>query len=405
MWLVARSIKVIILSTLLLHAMHNIHAQEQFVETIPPSKYITSIPFTMLTGGVVLIRAKLNDYPDSLNFILDTGSGGISLDSTTVEEFRIPTTPSDKTIRGIGGIKKVSFFNNGALAFPGLKVERLNFHVNDYEILSSVYGIRIDGIIGYSFFSRYIVSINYDEYKIHVYSLGNYAYPREGHILRPMFTALPIQHSYFTDSKRFFQRFYLDTGAGLSFLLSERYIKDSAVLRKKKKEPFLTQAEGLGGKMSMRLTTVREVRIGPYRFRKVPTLLFSDDYNVTSYPHVGGLIGNDLLRRFNITFNYTRQEVHIVPNSHYRDLFDYAYTGLSIYYTDGKIFVDDVVPGSPADKAGLKKDDVVIAVNNNMSNNIQTYKAMMQSVHEKINIVVSREGKLMEVKMRPVSIL
>lgn len=400
-----RSIYVIIISTLLLHTVFNSQGQEQFIEANPASQYITSIPFTMLTGGVVLIRAKLNDYPDSLNFILDTGSGGISLDSTTVDEFNIPITPSDKTIRGIAGIKNVSFFYNGTLTFPGLKVEQLNFHVNDYEILSSVYGIRIDGIIGYSFFSRYIVNINYDESRIHVYTIGNYTYPKEGHVLRPMFTALPVQHIYFTDSKRFFQRFYLDTGAGLSFLLSERYAKDSAVLRDRKKQPFVTQAEGLGGKMSMRLTTIKEVKIGPYRFRRVPTLLFSDTYNVTSYPHLGGLIGNDLLRRFNITFNYTRQEVHLLPNSHFRDMFDYAYTGLSIYYIDGKIIVDDVVAGSPADKAGLKKDDVVIAVNNNMSNNIQVYKEMMQSLNEKIYMVISRDGKLMQIKMRPVSIL
>ena len=39
----------------------------------------------------MLIRAQLNDIPDSLNFILDTGSGGISLDSAIlVEHPRVP---------------------------------------------------------------------------------------------------------------------------------------------------------------------------------------------------------------------------------------------------------------------------------------------------------------------------
>ncbi len=378
-------------------------AQEMFVE--PPSTFITSFSFRMLNGGVILVSARVNDYADSLNFILDTGSGGISLDSTTVEELGIPITPSDKTIKGIGGIRKVSFLNNATLRLPGLVIENLNFHVNDYGILTSVYGIRIDGIIGYSFFSRYIVNINYDFLQINVFSKGEYKYPSAGFMLYPMFTGLPMQTLQFTDSRKFVQRFYLDTGAGLNFLLSESYLNDSAVLRKRRKPPVVTQAEGVGGKMSMRLTTIKELKVGPYRFRWVPTFLFKDEFNVTNYPFVGGLLGNDILRRFNITFNYAKQQVHIVPNLHYKDDFDYAYSGLSIYYVDEKIVVDDVVPSSPAEKAGFKKEDIIVAINNNTSNNIQAYKTIMQTLGQKLKFLVIRDGMPMMLSMKPKSIL
>jgi hypothetical protein len=383
--------------------LEGLSAQEQFVE--PPSKLVTSFPFRLLTGGVILLKAKVNDYPDSLNFVLDTGSGGISLDSITVEEFKIPVVRSDKTIKGIGGIRKVSFLYDASLKLPGLQVDKLNFHVNDYSLLTSVYGIKIDGIIGYSFLSRYIVNVNYDSLIIKVYSIGEYKYPSGGYILNPMFTALPIQTLRFTDNGKFYSKFYLDTGAGLNFLLSDRYALDSNVLKRRKKEPKLTQAEGVGGRTSMRITTVTEVKLGPYRFRKVPTYLFKDENNITNYPYLGGLIGNDLLRRFNATFNYVKQEVHIIPNSHYRDDFDYAYHGLSLYYIDKQIVVDDVVPGSPADKAGFMKDDVVIALNNDISNNIQVYKTMMQEIGVKMNFVILREGKALQLSMKPISIL
>jgi hypothetical protein len=378
-------------------------AQELFVE--PPSTFITSFSFRLLNGGVILVSAGVNNYADSLNFILDTGSGGISLDSATVDELGIPVIPSDKTIKGIGGVRKVSFLNNATLRLPGLAVENLNFHVNDYEILTSVYGIRIDGIIGYSFFSRYIININYDLLQINVFSKGEYKYPAGGFMLFPMFTGLPMQTLQFTDSRKFVQRFYLDTGAGLNFLLSENYLNDSAVLKKKRKPPVVTQAEGVGGKMSMRLTTIKELKVGPYRFRRVPTFLFKDEYNVINYPFVGGLLGNDILRRFNITFNYAKQQVHIVPNLHFKDEFDYAYSGLSIYYIDDKIVVDDVVPSSPADKAGFKKEDIVVAINGNASNNIQTYKTMMQTLGEKLKFLVIRNGVPMLLSMKAKSIL
>ena len=45
-------------------------AQEEFIE--PPSKFITSIPFIQLTGGIVIMQAKLDNIADTLNFILDT---------------------------------------------------------------------------------------------------------------------------------------------------------------------------------------------------------------------------------------------------------------------------------------------------------------------------------------------
>ncbi len=378
-------------------------SQEQFLEG--PAKQITSFPFKLLSGGVILIRASVDEYSDSLNFILDTGSGGISLDSTTVRALNINTVPSDKTIKGIGGIRKVSFLYGSTLHLPDLDVKSLDFHVNDYELLSYSYGIHIDGIIGYSFLSRYIVNINYDNRIITVYSNGDFNYSSGGHILYPAFTTLPIQSIQFRESKNFSQRFYFDTGAGLNFLLSEDYVADSSVLRKRKKTPMLTQAEGLGGKLIMRLTTVKIIQFGPYKFRNVPTLLFQDNSNVTAYPFLGGLIGNDLLRRFNVTLNYNRHEIHIIPNSHFKDFFDYAYSGLSIYFINQHIEVDEVVPDSPAAKAGFKKGDIILSVDNDFSNNIQTYKSIIQSTLSKIKFLILRNGTPEVIIMKTVRIL
>ena len=82
-------------------------AQEQFVDG--PAKLLTSFRFKQLSGGVIMLNAGFANFPDTLNFILDTGSGGISLDSTTVDYFHITPTPSNLTILGIAGIRKVSF--------------------------------------------------------------------------------------------------------------------------------------------------------------------------------------------------------------------------------------------------------------------------------------------------------
>jgi hypothetical protein len=364
-------------------------AQEEFVQ--PPAKLLTTFSFREFSGGVIIVKGLLNDYKDSLNFILDTGSGGISLDSETVAQLKVPTQLSDKTIRGIAGIRKVSFAYNNTLHLPGLQIDSLNFHINDYDILTSVYGEHIDGIIGYSFFNRYIVKINYDSLLIHVYSKGSIKYPRGGYLLKPLLVNLLIQNARITDNEERNARFYFDTGAGLCLLLSTDFVDDSTLFSPKRKK-VLTQVEGLGGKKQMELTTVKSFHLGPYRFRHVPAYVFEDEFNVTSYPYLGGLIGNDLLRRFNVIINYEKRDVFITPNTHYRDLFDYSYTGLNFYIVNNEVVITDVMKGSPAEKAGFLPDDVIMAVNNNFSKNIQAYKTALQNIGEKIKILVYRNG-------------
>jgi len=377
-------------------------AQEEFVQ--PSAKLLTSFPFRQFSGGVILIKATVNDNKDSLNFILDTGSGGISLDSQTVSQLKIPNQLSDKTIRGIAGIRKVNFAYNNTLRLPGLRVDSLNFHINDYDILTSVYGEHIDGIIGYSFFNRYIVKINYDSLLVQVYSKGSMKYPKGGYLLKPLLVNLLIQSARITDAQDRTARFYFDTGAGLCLLLSTDFVEDSTLFSSKRKK-VLTQVEGLGGKKQMELTTVRNFRLGPYRFKRVPAYIFEDEFNVTSYPYLGGLIGNDLLRRFNVILNYEKRDIYITPNSHYRDLFDYSYTGLNFYIVNNEVIITDVMKNSPAEKAGFLPDDVIMAINNNFSKNIQVYKTALQNPGEKIKILIYRNGLPLMLTLKVKSII
>lgn len=379
-----------------------INAQEEFIE--PPSKLLTRIPFTQLTGGVVILRATLDNFPDTLSFILDSGSSGISLDSSTVAYLKLTPQASDKTIRGIAGIKKVGFLYKRKLNFPRLTIDSLDFHVNDYSILTTVYGEQIDGIIGYSVLSRYIVKINYDSLKLDFWSRGTIRYPRGGYLFKPIMSTLPVQFARVKDGNTLTARFLHDIGAGVCLMLSKDFSEDSAVLGKKRKL-WAKEGEGVGGKIDMHMTVVKELKIGPYRFRNVPTYIFDDVYNVTSYPYLGGLIGNDILRRFNTIINYDKRDIYLMPNSHYRDGFDYSYSGIELYYLDGLVEIGDVAKGSPAEQSGLMEGDVVVAINNNFSQNLNQYKIALQAASEKIKIIVRRNGELKQFEFKVKSIL
>lgn len=366
------------------------HAQEEFI--LPEAKLITRFPFTQLSGGIVLLRAQIDDHKDTLNFVFDTGSGGISLDSVTVQYLGLKKQLSDKTIRGIAGIKMVEFAYNHTLKLPGLDVEKLDFHINDYELLTSVYGLKIDGIIGFSFLRRFIVYLDYDKQVMEVYTPGRFKYPKGGYMLHPDFSTLPLQMATIEDEREVNARFIFDTGAGLTFLLSKEFVEDSLFFKRKRKF-YPTQAEGLGGKKMMDITVAKEVKLGPYKFKNVPVHIFDDEFNVTSYPMQGGLIGNDIMRRFNVILNYPERCIYIKPNNHFPESFDYSYTGLGIYLINGEIRVIDIIKGSPGDKAGFRPGDIIFSVENNYTKNIQTYKTLFQNSIGRVRVIIFREQK------------
>jgi len=363
-------------------------------DSLPNAVLLTKFKFKQYYGGVVVIQAVLKGHPDTLQFILDTGSAGISLDTATAVKLGLHLTPSDRTVKGLASDKLVSFAMDQSLILPGLVVDSLDFYVNDYELISQVYGLQVDGIIGYSLLSRFIVTVDYDQEEIGIYTPGKYPYPRGSMMLRPSLTTIPIISAPLKNSRTLTSnRFFFDTGAGMCLLLSNQFVNDSAILadKKRRRKIIQTEAQGLGGRMQMNLTTIQEFKVGNYTFRNVPTYLFDDIYGVTSYPYLGGMIGNDLLRRFNLVLNYPRKEINLLPNTHFRDIFDYSYTGLIIYLIDGQVEVTDVIKGSPAEKAGFQKGDIILAVNNNMGPNLQIFREMLKSIADFQILDVGRE--------------
>jgi hypothetical protein len=364
-----------------------------------PVQPLTRIPFLSLTGGVMIVTAQMPPFPDTLQFIFDTGSSGISLDSSTAAYLGLQPVYSGYAIRGVGGIRKVPFVNGRSLQLGSIRADSLDFHVNDYSVLTSVYGVRIDGIIGYSLLSRYVIRIDQELQQMDWFAAGVNVYPRRGYRMKLEMDKLPSHAAYVQDVRGEQSRFLIDLGAGLNLLFSRRYVQSSGLLDNTRKR-WIKSGEGIGGRIEMELTTMRQLRIGPYRFRQVPINIFDDDFNVTNYPEWSGLIGNDLLRRFQVILNYPAKEMHLLPNRYFSDPFDYSYSGLELYLVANKIRVGYLAPGSPAAAAGLELGDEVVAVNKNFSGILTEYKFQLQKAGERVRIIYRRDEKIGELEFR-----
>lgn len=373
---------------------------------LPRNRHLGTVHFRLLNGGIVLGKIRVNDCPDSLNFIFDTGCGGMSLDSVTASRLQLVSHPSRNYIRGIAGERPEMLAEGVTLHLGGVNIDSLTIQVNNYGLLSSIYGEQIDGILGYGFFSRFLVTVDYDSSRIDIYSKGPVRYPKGGYLLRPRLVGLPMTEGRLSDGRDVNSRFYFDTGAGLCLLFSTNFTADSAVFGPKRKSPVRTEGAGLGGKKEMQLTTLKNFSIGPFKFHQVPTYIFDDSYDVTSYPQLGGLIGNDLLRRFNLIVNYAHSEIYLMRNGAYWQPFDYSYSGVTIALVDSQVVVTDVMKDSPAEKAGFREGDVVLAVNGDMHRDVQIYQSLLRTIGPRVKVIVRREeGDLAELSLKVKSIL
>ena len=79
-----------------------------------------------------------------------------------------------------------------------------------------------------------------------------------------------------------------------------------------------------------------------------------------------GILGNPLLSRFILTLDYPRERLYLSPVPGYRSKFEYDRSGLVIIASGPnltKFTVFDVIPNSPAARAGLRRGDELRRIN------------------------------------------
>jgi predicted aspartyl protease len=373
-------------------------------DTQEPAKLLAEFSFSKYLGGIVLLQGQIEAHKDTLNFILDTGSGGISLDSSTCERLQIENRLTDTFLAGIGEKRRVRFAFNKKLKMGGMTIDSLDFHINDYSLLTHVDGRKIDGVIGYSFLKRFIVAIDYENSLIRIYSPGKMEYPKNGYAFKPKLNTVPIQNGVVMDRNSFEGDFYFDLGAKMELVFSKRFVTENKVFLKRRKH-YLIGVEGVGGKEQMQVSVVKKLVIGPYTFKNVPTYVYDDVHNVTNYPQNFGLIGSGIYSKFNLILNFPNKEIFMKPNSSFDAPFDYSYTGLSIYAKEERCLIYDVSPDSPAEMAGLRSDDEIVSIDNISYSNVQGCRNALAKKNAFVVLHIKRGSQFLFCLMKTSSII
>jgi hypothetical protein len=220
-----------------------------------------------------------------------------------------------------------------------------------------------DGILGGALTGS-IVEIDYERGVLNLRERRSYT-PPDGAV------AFPLTFSYgipvidadieITKGNRMPVKLLVDTGVADVPLLLFEFSDD----RIRPPGPTYTLVgKGMGGDMAARLARIGSLKLGPFLLADaVAGFVGRASFGTAVVLGQNGMLGHDSLERFRVAFDYQGNRLWLKPNRMYDRRYDVDMTGLTLLpRRDGTYKVIDVGAGTPAAGQGLRKGDLVVAM-------------------------------------------
>lgn len=323
---------------------------------------VAQVPFEM-NGNSLFLQARVNGSRPCW-FILDTGAAVSVLNLTSVRSLGLRGGAAG-TLQGAGGVVQSTRVAGVTFDVGGALLEDLSVAAIPLTPFENSGGRVLDGILGYEFFRRYVVEIDYEARRLTVHEPAGYAYAGRGESL-----PLDIKNNHPHVRARLTLpgraplegEFVIDAGASLPVTLLPSFIERHK-LRDSLPPTHTVYGRGVGGEVPLPVGRAESVRIGGFTLAQ-PVAAFPSA-GTFGGEGIAGNIGTAVLRRFKVVFDYSRRRVHLEPAKNFADPFEFDTSGLGLA-TEGPSFtalkVARVLPGTPAAEAGLRAGDEIVSV-------------------------------------------
>ena len=330
---------------------------------------VASVPLEIAGENYVLIKARV-DGSEPLTFLLDSGGGsGLVLYYKAAEALKLKSAGKGKG----GGAGESTFetasIKGASLSLSGVTMNNQTFVVFPPEKNGMTGGRAVDGVIGYSLFSRYVVEIDYQSRVVNLYEPALYQYTGGGEsIPLNILSNVPFVRMQvpLAGRKPLEGRFIVDTGAGrFALILNTPLVASNNLLAVPQKTITEPGASGVGGEVKLIAGRWPGLQIGHFTLTD-PVIHFAQDKKgAFASSDFSGVIGGELLSRFKVIFDYAHKRMILEPNAHFADRFDYDMSGIRIRAEGAdlkQLKVIRLIENSPAIEAGLREGDLISAI-------------------------------------------
>ena len=350
--------------------------------------------------GHFFFYAVINDSIKG-RFILDTGADGLYLDSAflTLHNSVIKTKLDTARMRGAGstGYKQVFLVKDSVKI--NINNYSHNFTNSPILKLTDINGENIAGIIGNDFVKNQLLAIDNERLTLRIDTVinqNNYE------------SIIPFEYIggriYFNvdlklaENKTITAKLLMDLGCSDAIILNSPYfttLREKNILPKRIVDYTILYGGALGGNINGGDFRVISVKLGDDIIDN-PIISFSKDtlgaFSKTNYD---GLLGNEILDRYNYAIDYRNQKLYLTKNSKSKKPFKSTLTGFYAMKTKNNAIVMSIYYQSDAYKNGIQLGDTIISINDKMVQNLTDKKFYDELTGEgkKVKLTVLRGNK------------
>jgi hypothetical protein len=359
---------------------------------------LASIPF-QLYGDVILMELSV-DESTPLNFIFDTGAGGTVINARTADRLDIV---GDETVprEGATGMAEIVQSTDHIVYVEDMSFRDVTLGIAELGHIEKRLGIPIDGVIGWLILSQYAVRIDYDAMLIEIYDNNKFEYDfgDSGYNLEVQGTVIFTNVTVaFKSGNNFTGKVLVDTGAGNTFYFNTPFIEENDLLAEMDTY-YEWETQSISTESAhVYITMLANLSISDYEFSILPVTMAIAAAGASSWSGPMGILGNGVLKHFNVFIDLQQEMMSLEPNRLYHDQFEVNCSGLELVTDDvfQKVIIDHVYAGSPAEETGLEVGDEIVQIN---GANVSDFKlpqigSVLSQDGEEVEILIDREGEL-----------
>jgi hypothetical protein len=282
---------------------------------------VAVVPFELYHNRVYL-SVKVNGA-GPFNLIPDTGSVVSGLSEARAREMGSQMKGTAE-VRGNGErMTRVKLAKDVSFGLGDVKLVDKMVSVFSFEDFESHEGRAVDGILGALLFHQYVVEIDYTEKVLKLYEPQGYGYSGSGEIVPlPLFLCrIEVAERRPIDAE-----LGVDQGTYSELRLYPPFTEKHSLIAVNNVVPSF--GYGLGGEFKEVDGRVQTLQIGRLKINEPVPSFSQASGGATASGKFAGTIGGEILRRFTVIFDYSRQRMILEPNASFDEPYDADMTGL-----------------------------------------------------------------------------
>jgi membrane-associated protease RseP (regulator of RpoE activity) len=325
---------------------------------------VAEVPVKLLLGRVPFVPVTIASSKP-LAVILDTGADDDILNARVARDLKLHVH-DPQVIEQPGGAIEMGQVENVALKLGSVPVPNLSMVSAPLDPLQPFIGQQFDGILGFGFFSQFVVEFDYAAQRVRLFTPGTYVAPPKAVMIPITFRGksplveITVESATGESVKTLVE---IDTGSFESLGLKGAFVDSHRLVpANAPKRPLFGLA--IGGETKGYRTRIAAASLGPFRLsRPVISATTSGDAGSAD---VAGVLGGEALNRFTVIVDYSRKQLLLLPNrdlerpSEYFDFLGAQIVSAGEHFNQFQ--VKAVMPDSPASEAGLQLGDEITGI-------------------------------------------